>query len=342
MVSGGAEFSCTRANESGEHVLRARQGRQFWRVVNLDMAALWSVVMENQSTCPLPQWVETGRTTGDQRRSPPGHGGEQNEVTQMEPRTAVETAEAVGGWPRKGPRFFFDPDENFFFSRQDEKVRASRFQACLCSQTTSCTGGDSPSAPGVPFRPKRDSATARAAQQPSMLPQRRLHAVSALFRRTSGALRAFARDRAVKNWRVSATSPARTNQATSSIFPRQLRVRLDLAFPCSTECCPVPGGWPCPGSPVPLDDTHKGGVDGQLNGRPCNDFQTSSIEPVEGPKIHVSDEHVGGHSGTSFTADASHHALHGKTPPTQLPCRCASCTVVAKDVEWTATPAVAL
>ena len=107
MVSGGAEFSCTRANETGEHVLRARQGRQFWRVVNLDMAALWSVVMENQSTCPLPQWVETGTTTGDQQRSPPAHGGEQNEVTQSRLRKRLEV-----GRERSSCFFFFDPDEN--------------------------------------------------------------------------------------------------------------------------------------------------------------------------------------------------------------------------------------
>ena len=65
----------------------------------------------------------------------------------------------------------------------------------------------------------------------------------------------------------------------------------------------------------------------------CNDFQTSPVQPVEILKIHVADEHVGSHSGTSFPADSGHHALDRETAPTQHPCRCTSCTVVAKNVE---------
>ena len=71
------------------------------------------------------------------------------------------------------------------------------------------------SAPGAPLRPRRDSTIAQAAQQPSMLPQRRRHAVSALLRSTSGASRDLAQDNAVKNLRVS--DDTQDKQTTSSM-----------------------------------------------------------------------------------------------------------------------------
>ena len=52
----------------------------------------------------------------------------------------------------------------------------------------------------------------------------------------------------------------------------------------------------------------------------CNDFHTSPIQLVEILKIHVADEHVGSHSGTSFTADSGHHARsRNPADPAPLP-----------------------
>ena len=199
------------------------------------------------------------------------------------------------------------------------------------------------------MRSRRDSATARAAQQPSMFPHRRLQAVSALLRRTSGALRDFARDRAVRNWRVSedhrpATSPPKTTKrhlpssTDNSGYVRTLRLLAALSAAPSLEAAPA---LAVPSLLMALTRVASmASCAPPNNGRPS--ATTSRRRPSSRNPEDPCRRHVSGHSGTSFTAYASHHALHGEAPPTQHPCHCESCTVVAKDVEWTATLAVAL
>ena len=146
------------------------------------------------------------------------------------------------------------------------RIKSSQIQVYLWSQTNSCTGWDSPSAPKL-LRQKEGSATARAAQQPSMLPPRRCHAVSALLRKRSVARICSGQrgqELASFGWPTSTLFAAEDNKTTSSVFPRQLRVCSDLALPRINECCPIPGGCPCNDGPVPLKGTHEGRVCGTL------------------------------------------------------------------------------
>ena len=50
-------------------------------------------------------------------------------------------------------------------------------------------------------------------------------------------------------------------------------------------------------------------------------------------------KHIRAHTPTCFSADARHHTLQRETPSPQDPSPCASCAVMAINIEWAATPA---
>ena len=58
-----------------------------------------------------------------------------------------------------------------------------------------------------------------------------------------------------------------------------------------------------------------------------------------GTQIHVTDRYICPNTSSRFPAHSGGHVLQHPTTATQDPCICARCTVLAKDVEGTATPA---
>ena len=70
-----------------------------------------------------------------------------------------------------------------------------------------------------------------------------------------------------------------------------------------------------------------------------NDFQTAQVTPVWWRDIKVPHHHVRGHPGSALPKYLSDGTLCCETPPTQKPSCAARCAVVARSVEWTATPA---
>ena len=56
-------------------------------------------------------------------------------------------------------------------------------------------------------------------------------------------------------------------------------------------------------------------------------------------KVQVAHRHIRAHTHTWFSTDARHHTLQCETPSPQDPNPCASCAVMAMNVEWAATPA---
>ena len=56
-------------------------------------------------------------------------------------------------------------------------------------------------------------------------------------------------------------------------------------------------------------------------------------------EVQVTQQHVCTHTATRLSADAGHHTLQSNPPPPQDPSPCAGGAVMAKSIEWAATPA---
>ena len=69
-----------------------------------------------------------------------------------------------------------------------------------------------------------------------------------------------------------------------------------------------------------------------------DDLNAALIHCADG-EVEVPQEHIGGHSGTCLAANALQTPMRSHAP--KDPCPRATCAVVAKAVEWTATPAYA-
>ena len=69
-----------------------------------------------------------------------------------------------------------------------------------------------------------------------------------------------------------------------------------------------------------------------------DDFQSSTIVTCDW-QVQVPNEQVGGDAGTCLATDPGSSDFNRETPTAQDTCPRARCVVVAKDVEWTATPA---
>ena len=70
-------------------------------------------------------------------------------------------------------------------------------------------------------------------------------------------------------------------------------------------------------------------------------LQSAVVNPLWCPQIQVADHNGRPYAGTCLPAHARSCALEWEPPSPKDPCHCASCAVVAKAVERTATPAVA-
>ena len=170
---------------------------------------------------------------------------------------------------------------------------------------------------GLPSAPKLPSVR-RGIQQAPVLRNNRaccLHGV----RKTSGALHEFARDSAVKNWRVSddqrpPTSPLKTTRRHLPSSPDSSGYVRTLRFPASTSVAPslvVALAMTVPSLLRALTRVASVARCAIPNiARPS--ATTSSRQLVEILQVHVADEHVA----------TSGHALHRETPPTQHLCRC--------------------
>ena len=92
--------------------------------------------------------------------------------------------------------------------------------------------------------------------------------------------------------------------------------------------------------------THKCGVDCELPSTEewetiNNDLQPADIAHERDSHVKVPDHDIGAHSASCLPTDTGHNTLNGEPTLPQKPSPCASCSVVAKDVEETATPAAA-
>ena len=72
-----------------------------------------------------------------------------------------------------------------------------------------------------------------------------------------------------------------------------------------------------------------------------HDLQSSTIQCIGNSHVEVTDEDVRCHPSARFATYPCGCTLQSKPSPSQDSCSGTSCTVVAKGVEWTATPAVA-
>ena len=88
---------------------------------------------------------------------------------------------------------------------------------------------------------------------------------------------------------------------------------------------------------------HQRGVDRQLshveNGKPLSDHLDPALIHGANGKVEVAQEHVHWDSGAGLAANARYCRLQCEATPPKDPCPRATCVVVAKAVEWTATPA---
>ena len=70
-----------------------------------------------------------------------------------------------------------------------------------------------------------------------------------------------------------------------------------------------------------------------------DDLKPSRIDVVHWQQVQIPDHHIRCHPRASFTTHASSCALQCKPSTSQHPSLCATCSVVAKDIKETATPA---
>ena len=96
--------------------------------------------------------------------------------------------------------------------------------------------------------------------------------------------------------------------------------------------------------PVTVQSTDHCGVDCQLSsakqGKPIrHDLQAPAICLTSQPKIQLSEENIRGDSAARLKANSRDHTFQSVSPLAQDPCPCTSSAVVAKLIEWAATPA---
>ena len=94
---------------------------------------------------------------------------------------------------------------------------------------------------------------------------------------------------------------------------------------------------------ITTDGRHQGGVCRDLRAAEkrksvCHDLQAPGVMATN-RVVQVSDEEVGGNPGAGFATNPGSGSFHGEAPTAEHPRPRTRCAVVAKDVEWTATPA---
>ena len=73
-------------------------------------------------------------------------------------------------------------------------------------------------------------------------------------------------------------------------------------------------------------------------GKPINShFESATVCCVWQVKVQVAHKHIPAHTPTCFSTNARHHTLQRETPSPQDPSTCASCAVMAMNIEWAAT-----
>ena len=143
---------------------------------------------------------------------------------------------------------------------------------------------------------------------------------------------------------VTTSLDGQNNEARSTSSAHQLWVPTFLVPPGSLEHHSIRVGCSCVRRTIAMQGTHQRRVSGQLgpteSGQPiCDHFQSTTVCGFWERQIEIPDQNVGGHTGTCFAAHSSCSALECKTSPTQCPRSGARCTVVAKRIDWAATPA---
>ena len=120
------------------------------------------------------------------------------------------------------------------------------------------------------------------------------------------------------------------DQAGPTSFAREFGVGPLFASAGLIQNSAISVGCPEPCRPVGFQRRHEGGVNGELGSAPkresvCHNFQPPSIQCVEMPQIHVTDEHVRGDSCPSFATDLRSRAFQREPSPPQDPCHLARC-----------------
>ena len=147
---------------------------------------------------------------------------------------------------------------------------------------------------------------------------------------------------------ATADLSGQNNQATATAWCDELRIGSLLSSSRCGQTKPIHVGSTNVESAITItvQSRHNRGVYRQLcpamERQPVRDnFKSATILHVHGLQIQVARHNVGGHSGAGLTAHPGSSTLDRKAPSCQHPCTSTSCTVVAKSVIGTATPAEA-
>ena len=124
----------------------------------------------------------------------------------------------------------------------------------------------------------------------------------------------------------------------------KFRVSLFLATLSHRDCHSLIVRRSSPGRPIAVQSAHQCGIQRSLGsseqGQPINcHFESATVCCVWQVKVQVAHKHIRAHTPTCFSTDARHHTLQRETPSPQDPSPCASCAVMAINIEWAATPA---
>ena len=134
------------------------------------------------------------------------------------------------------------------------------------------------------------------------------------------------------------------DQSGSTTRTGELRIGMFLPSPRHLQGFPVHVSSPSPSSAVPVERRHLVSIASWAP--PCRgspSTTTSNRLPSNrlGSVRSMSRTNVQTNTCSAFPANPCCRRLQRPTPSPQHPCCCAGCTVVAKSVEWTATPATA-
>ena len=207
--------------------------------------------------------------------------------------------------------------------------------------------GVSPSAPCATFSSNSEDATAFAAAQAKMpalqppcllctLLKERCFLASLCLRQLCQEGTGFGRP-------ATSDFDGQDDQTGPTPRTRQLWIAAFLSSSSSPKNHTVPVGCTVMRGAIAMHRTHQCGVDGQLTtpeqGKPVhNHFQTAAVGGQH-RKVHISHQTVRPNTSSCLPANASSSTFESEPPSAQHSRPCACSTVVAKRIDWTATPA---
>ena len=175
-------------------------------------------------------------------------------------------------------------------------------------------------------------ATARAAAQDKIEPQRRRHACSTRFLSRNLSERAL-------SWASRQHDQPGTSSSCDQFRVRALLPSASCFQSHSVSACRIasPFVWRALATVVSTANWTLPNIGESIN----HNFQTARVMHIWSSQIHVAHHDVGGDSTPCFAADTGCDVLHCESLPLQNPSTSTSCAVVATGIEWKATPAVA-